>query len=242
MSGSAAITCAAETMRSLAFLRAASCGNTSMPPAASISSDTQREAGDHRLVPFLEIDPRPARQAQAALVHRIDARGERGRERVGLLRRADQRAERADHVEDAGDVALVEGMHRDIGADQFGDDVGLQIGKGQHQVGLEREDLRHVGGDEGRDARLFLAHLRRPHRVAGHADDAARPRRGDRASPRSPRSGRRFARAGTWRQHTPSARRQADSNSTPPVAITRPPSSRTTRVAMRFTSAASWLT
>ena len=30
-----------ETMRSLAFLRAASCGNTSMPPAASISSDTQ---------------------------------------------------------------------------------------------------------------------------------------------------------------------------------------------------------
>ena len=28
------------TMRSLAFLCAASCGNTSMPPAASINSDT----------------------------------------------------------------------------------------------------------------------------------------------------------------------------------------------------------
>ena len=41
-------------------------------------------------------------------------------------------------------------------ADQLGDDVGLQIGERQHQIGLEREDLRHVGGDEGRDARLLL--------------------------------------------------------------------------------------
>ena len=40
MSGATAITCSAHTMRSLAFLRLASCGNTSMPPAASISSDT----------------------------------------------------------------------------------------------------------------------------------------------------------------------------------------------------------
>ena len=42
MSGAAAITSAGDTMRSLAFLRTASCGNTSMPPAASISSETQR--------------------------------------------------------------------------------------------------------------------------------------------------------------------------------------------------------
>ncbi len=41
MSGLAAITASAETMRSLAFFLAASAGNTSMPPAASISSDTQ---------------------------------------------------------------------------------------------------------------------------------------------------------------------------------------------------------
>ena len=41
MSGAAAITSRGETMRSLAFLCADSAGNTSMPPAISISSDTQ---------------------------------------------------------------------------------------------------------------------------------------------------------------------------------------------------------
>src|ERR1019366_6503266 len=51
-------------------------------------------------------------------------------------------------------------------------DVGLQIGEVQHQVGLERQNLRHVGRDEGGDARLFLAHLGGAHRIAGHADDA----------------------------------------------------------------------
>ncbi len=106
-------------------------------------------------------------------MHGIDAGGERAGERVGFFHRADQGAERADHVENAGDVALVEGMHIDIGADQFGDDIGLQIGEGQHQIGLKREDFRHVSGDEGGNARLFLAHPRRPHRVAGHADNAA---------------------------------------------------------------------
>ena len=40
MSGAAAITASTATMRSLAFLCSASAGNTSMPPAASISSDT----------------------------------------------------------------------------------------------------------------------------------------------------------------------------------------------------------
>lgn len=41
MSGRAAITCSVVTMRSLALFRPASCANTSMPPAAVISSDTQ---------------------------------------------------------------------------------------------------------------------------------------------------------------------------------------------------------
>ena len=42
----------------------------------------------------------------------------------------------------------------------------------QHQVGLEREDLWDIGGDERGHPRLFPAHLRRPHRIAGDADDA----------------------------------------------------------------------
>ena len=40
MSGAAAITSRGDTMRSLAFFCAASAGNTSTPPAVSISSDT----------------------------------------------------------------------------------------------------------------------------------------------------------------------------------------------------------
>jgi hypothetical protein len=85
---------------------------------------------------------------------------------------ADERAECADHGENAGDVALVERMHCDIAADQFGGDVGLQVGKGENEVRLECEDLFEVGGDEGRDPGLLLAHARRPHRVTRHADDA----------------------------------------------------------------------
>src|SRR3954471_13825692 len=61
------------------------------------------DAGDHRLVPFLEVDawtPCERRGARACLV---EALLQRARERIGLAAHADQRAERADHVEDAGD-------------------------------------------------------------------------------------------------------------------------------------------
>ena len=112
-----------------------------MPPAISISSDDPVDARDHRVVPFLEIDARAARQPGRALARLSQPLRERDRERFGLVRRADQRAERADHVEDAGDVALIEGVHRDIAADQLGDDVGLQVGEGEHQVGFERENF-----------------------------------------------------------------------------------------------------
>ena len=53
-----------------------------------------------------------------------------------------------------------------------GRDVRLQVGKGQHQIGRERENFRNVGRGEGRDARLFAPHTRRPHRIAGDADNA----------------------------------------------------------------------
>ena len=56
--------------------------------------------------------------------------------------------------------------------DQIGDDVGLQVGEGQHEIRLERENLRDVRGDEGGNPRLLAADLRRPHRIAGDADDA----------------------------------------------------------------------
>ena len=63
-------------------------------------------------------------------------------------------------------------MDRDVAADQLGGDIGLQVGEGENEVGLEREDFFKVGGDEGRHPRLLPTHPRRPHRVARHADDA----------------------------------------------------------------------
>src|ERR1700741_2755260 len=56
MSGLAAINSSADTMRSLAFLRRESAGNTSSPCDVDELGDPA-DAGDHRLVPFLEIDP-----------------------------------------------------------------------------------------------------------------------------------------------------------------------------------------
>src|SRR6185437_2147395 len=50
--------------------------------------------------------------------------------------------------------------------------VGLQVREGENEVGFEREDFVEVGGDEGGDPRLFPAHPRRPHRIAGDADNA----------------------------------------------------------------------
>ena len=64
-------------------------------------------------------------------------------------------------------------MDRDAAPDQLGDDVGLQVGEGQDQVGLERQDLVDVRGNERGDPRLFPAHAGRPHRVTRYADDAA---------------------------------------------------------------------
>ena len=71
------------------------------------------------------------------------------------------------------DIALVERMDGDAEADQLGGDVGLQVGKRQDQIGLQREDFRHVGADEGRHPRLLAPHPRRAHRVARNAGDAA---------------------------------------------------------------------
>jgi hypothetical protein len=44
--------------------------------------------------------------------------------------------------------------------------------KAKHEIGLQRNDLRNVRRDKPGSARLLLPRLRRPHRVAGDADDA----------------------------------------------------------------------
>jgi hypothetical protein len=66
----------------------------------------------------------------------------------GALSCADERAERADHVKNVGNRALIEGMHGDACPDEFRDDLGLQVGKRKDEVWFEGEDFGDVGGDE----------------------------------------------------------------------------------------------
>ena len=91
---------------------------------------------------------------------------------LGTVGRTDQCAERADHRQNSRDVALVEDVDGDAGTDEISDDIGLQVGEGEHQIRLQRQDLWNVGGDEGRYPRLLAADLWRPHRIAGDTDDA----------------------------------------------------------------------
>ena len=93
------------------------------------------------------------------------------RERGGLFRHADDAAEHADHLQDLGDAALVEREDRVAALHELGRDVGLQIREREDEVGLERLDLVVARVEERRHLRL-LPRLRRPHRVAGDADDA----------------------------------------------------------------------
>src|ERR1700733_4965735 len=108
---------------------------------------------------------RDLRNAGQAL---LIAGSEVGRAALG----ADQRAQRADHRQNPGNIALVEDMDRDAGADQFGDDIGLQIGEGENEVGLEIQNLRNIGGDKGGDTWLLAPDLRRSHGITGNANDS----------------------------------------------------------------------
>jgi hypothetical protein len=44
--------------------------------------------------------------------------------------------------------ALIEGMYIDAGPDERRNDIGLQIGEGENEVGLKRENLGNVSGCE----------------------------------------------------------------------------------------------
>ena len=93
------------------------------------------------------------------------------RQRLALFRHADNAGEDADHLQDLGDAALVEGEHRIAALDEVVGDVGLQIREREDQVRLQRLDLFVARVQERRHLRL-LARLRRPDRVAGDADHA----------------------------------------------------------------------
>ena len=96
---------------------------------------------------------------------------ERRGQRLGLAGHADDAAEHADHLQDPGDAALVEGEHRIAALHQLGGDArpgdprtpGSGRGPAPRSSRSAREERRHL---------RLLPRLGRPHRVAGDADDA----------------------------------------------------------------------
>ncbi len=124
---------------------------------------------DRRLVPLLEIDPRSPRQRSSLRTHRRHRRLELLDQGQRAILRSDQAAQRLDHRQDAVHAALVEHMHRHARLDQVARHVGLHVGKTQHQVGIDREDLLQVAAGEGKHLGLLLARARRDHGVTRDA-------------------------------------------------------------------------
>ena len=71
------------------------------------------DAGDQRLVPFLEIDARAARQLRGFRARRLDTGFEAIGKRGGPRLAADHAAQHPDHAQDLGDAAMVEEVHLD---------------------------------------------------------------------------------------------------------------------------------
>lgn len=78
----------------------------------------------------------------------------------------DKRAGRADYRKNAGHAALVKCMDGNAVADEFGDNVGLQVRERQDKVRLPRQNFRNASADECGDAWLFLAHRWRTYGIA----------------------------------------------------------------------------
>jgi hypothetical protein len=81
-------------------------------------------------------------------------------------------AQYPDHIEDPRDGSLIERVDVKPATDEVGDNVCLEIGERQDEVGPECEDLVDIRRSEGAYPGLFAASLRRTHNVAGDPDDA----------------------------------------------------------------------
>jgi hypothetical protein len=106
------------------------------------------DTGDQRVIPFLEIHARPAREGPGALANLIEASFQLAGQSEPLFRRADDAAENADHLQDLADASLVEREHRIPALHQLTGDLRLQVGERQDQIGIERRDLLVAGVQE----------------------------------------------------------------------------------------------
>jgi hypothetical protein len=130
------------------------------------------DAGNHRIIPFLKIDFRTITARFAPSPGAVEIGRKPLGQYVGALSRANDSAERAYHIKDPGDRALIERMNGNACADECSNNIRLQVGECKNEVRFESEDFGNIGRDECRDTRLLLARLRWPDGVARNADDA----------------------------------------------------------------------
>ncbi len=101
------------------------------------------DAADHRLIPLLEIDFKTfvtascsCDIAQPSFIASCEI--------VRTAAHTNQGPNRPDHGENAGNVAMIEGVHRDTGADELGHDIGLQVREGEDEIRRESKNLRNI--------------------------------------------------------------------------------------------------
>jgi len=130
------------------------------------------DSGDLRLVPFFEIDARPAGQRCSALTHLLEPGRQLRDQLVRFRLTPDHSAKRADHAENVLDASVVEHVHFDAGTHKLGRDVGLKVGKPEHEIGRKGDDPVDFRAGECGDLGLLLAGARRAHGEAGDPDNA----------------------------------------------------------------------
>ncbi len=132
------------------------------------------DAGDHRLVPFLEIDARAARQLRGALARLRRAALPASRASASALRGAPTSAPSVRIIARMPATsrwlkACTATLRRISSAAMS----ACRSEKVRTRSGSSARIFSKSARDEGGDARLLLAHPRRPHRIARDADDAA---------------------------------------------------------------------
>ena len=130
------------------------------------------DAADLRLVPFLKVDPRPARETCGRQACRFEALFECADQLFAARLRTHHRSQHAHEVEDLSHAALVEDVNLDACAHQGRGNVRLQIRKSEHQIRLQRDDPPDFGTGKGGHTGLFTACARRAHGEARDTDDA----------------------------------------------------------------------
>src|SRR5271154_2126008 len=117
-----------------------------------------------RLIPFLEVDPRPARQPGRRPPDRSNVPLKLPDQALGLGLRADHRAEAQDIGQDAVDRAVIADPALNPRLDQVAGNVSLDVGEADDQIRPQLQNPPDLGTGERRYPRLFLACLRRPYR------------------------------------------------------------------------------